>query len=599
MKKIYFLLISFLTNIIAFGQAGQVDPSFVCGYSDFYYNNADIQSDEKLLVSRGITDPASGSIGHTIHRFLDNGNDDNTFNKPYATGSFYETNYDRLGILAIKVLSDDRIMVGGVFSDIRNSGQPSSPCVNLARLLPNGDIDPTFQFNLETYLEAVTTIFVNSEDEVIIGGDRTFSRIFEDGSIDESFGDNFFKYFNTIETIDQFSNGKYLVGGDLTVVYNSYLMRLLPDGNPDSSWDTGTGFNGKVTKVIIQPDQKILVIGSFSQFNGTPANRICRLNEDGTFDTSFDIGTGPNGAAILSDMILQPDGKIIIAGRLIYSFNGHNRQATVRLNSDGSVDTSYGETGYIRYDSQYPGIIRSLLQLPNSRIIAAGYFFNFRFFSGASFSSIGVMRLFNCTNSTETQTINACDNYTWIDGNTYYESNNTATYTYTGSEGCNITASLNLTITPSVTISNTDSTLTANLSDATYQWVDCNNGNSPISGETNQSFSPTEAGNYAVEVTLNGCTSTSDCIEITTLGLSEIEKADFINMYPNPSNNIVNIQTIESIALIEVYDIQGKLIIYKNSDFTTINVTELSKGFYIVKFNFENGKTISKRLSKF
>jgi hypothetical protein len=206
-------------------------------------------------------------------------------------------------------------------------------------------------------------------------------------------------------------------------------------------------------------------------------------------------------------------------------------------------------------------------------------------------------------NNSETQlldaVISACVSHTWIDGNTYTENNNTATYTYTGSAGCNITETLNLTVTPSATATNNNNVLTANQSGGIYQWVDCNNGNSPISEETNQSFTPTESGNYAVEVTLNSCTTISECINITTLELSENDVIPFVKMYPNPTNDVVYIKTVQSLTSIEVYDLLGKRLIQKTMDMNIVNVSELSNGVYNVMFYFENGKKTSTRLSKF
>ena len=65
-------------------------------------------------------------------------------------------------------------------------------------------------------------------------------------------------------------------------------------------------------------------------------------------------------------------------------------------------------------------------------------------------------------------------------------------------------------------------TLTADQNNATYQWIDCDNNNSLILGETNQSYTPTLTGNYAVEVTLNGCTSVSECVLVDFTGVDEL-----------------------------------------------------------------------------
>ena len=79
-------------------------------------------------------------------------------------------------------------------------------------------------------------------------------------------------------------------------------------------------------------------------------------------------------------------------------------------------------------------------------------------------------------------------------------------------------------LAPINSISQTDVTLTADQNNATYQWIDCDNNNSPISGETNQSYTPTVTGNYAVEVTVNGCTSVSECVLVDFTGVDELFK---------------------------------------------------------------------------
>ena len=114
--------------------------------------------------------------------------------------------------------------------------------------------------------------------------------------------------------------------------------------------------------------------------------------------------------------------------------------------------------------------------------------------------------------------LESCDSYTWIDGNTYTTSNNTATYTLVSASGCDSIVTLDLTITTvdAAVIVMSDSSLQAQLLDAgtTYQWVDCNNNFAVISGETNSIFSTQNSGDYAVEVTINDCSAISDCYNI-------------------------------------------------------------------------------------
>ena len=67
------------------------------------------------------------------------------------------------------------------------------------------------------------------------------------------------------------------------------------------------------------------------------------------------------------------------------------------------------------------------------------------------------------------------------------------------------------------TVSVSDNNITSNSTEGTFQWVDCNNGYSPIIGEVNQSFTASTYGNYAVIVSAGSCSDTSDCINITNI----------------------------------------------------------------------------------
>ena len=100
------------------------------------------------------------------------------------------------------------------------------------------------------------------------------------------------------------------------------------------SFNIGTGFNNTVRVINIQPDGKILVGGGFSTYNGTTRNRIIRLNSNGSIDTSFNIGTGFNGNVFTID--IQPDGKILVGGDFT-TYNGTTSNRIIRLNPNGSI----------------------------------------------------------------------------------------------------------------------------------------------------------------------------------------------------------------------------------------------------------------------
>ena len=195
--------------------------------------------------------------------------------------------------------------------------------------------------------------------------------------------------------------------------------------------------------------------------------------------------------------------------------------------------------------------------------------------------------------------ITACNSYTWIDGNTYTMSNNSATHTLLNSKGCDSVITLDLTImkVSDLTVSVNQITITANNTNATYQWLDCDNNNNPIVNETSVSFTATVNGNYAVELTENGCVDTSVCVSITKVGISELEPDVKLVVYPNPSSDIFNVVFEKQVSNTEltVTDVQGKLIYSKKIQNTSQVKIELNEapGVYILNIITPKGqKTI-------
>jgi hypothetical protein len=183
-----------------------------------------------------------------------------------------------------------------------------------------------------------------------------------------------------------------------------------------------------------------------------------------------------------------------------------------------------------------------------------------------------------CQNSTQTYSVAevpGATSYTWTlpsgwRGNSITNSitatvgSNGDTISVIANNGCGSSAAQTLAITvnplPNVTVSSNANTLTANQAGATYQWIDCNNNNTLISGATSQSFTPTTSGSYAVIVTWNGCSDTSACqnVIITGIGTQVLSKLSF-TIYPNPNRGNFTIQT-ERGGVFELIDVVGKVI---------------------------------------
>lgn len=189
------------------------------------------------------------------------------------------------------------------------------------------------------------------------------------GSLDNTFdnGPSAITYGIIYSTIIQ-PDGKIIVGGSFYSTSGKWVLnltRLNPDGSLDMSFNTGTGANDTVKAIVLQPDGKIIIGGEFYNYNGTRINRIARLNSDGSIDTSFNPGQGPNDDIL--NISLQNDGKIIIGGYL-YTYNGSVINRMARLNTDGSLDTTFN-LGIIPTN----WIERTLIQ-PDGKILIAGSF---------------------------------------------------------------------------------------------------------------------------------------------------------------------------------------------------------------------------------
>ena len=139
------------------------------------------------------------------------------------------------------------------------------------------------------------------------------------------------------------SNGKFIVAGDflkIGIVDRNYVARLNTDGSLDETFNAGEILSRSVNDIAIQSDGKIILVGAFLPFNRQGFSRIVRLNEDGSFDSSFNSGTGLNGNILSVQINNAGNGRILIGGGFT-SYNGVARNFVARLNSDGSLDQSF------------------------------------------------------------------------------------------------------------------------------------------------------------------------------------------------------------------------------------------------------------------
>lgn len=239
---------------------------------------------------------------------------------------------------------------------------------------------PDSFFSGRQLVTAVRAVALQADGKVLIGGLfsnvdgaslRALARLNVDGTIDGSFKPNISGTNVSVETIVVQTDGKIVVGGvfaSIDGVPRANVARLNLDGSLDTGFGQGqAGANGKVSSIVLQPDGKILVGGSFISMNGTARGRIARLGTDGSLDEQFSAGL--NGAAgAVADVALQRDGRVVIAG-FFNKVNDVKATRIARLTSDGSLDGSIGADGA-------DGTVLGLSLQGDGKIVLVGDFAN-------------------------------------------------------------------------------------------------------------------------------------------------------------------------------------------------------------------------------
>ncbi|MFI5356031.1 MAG: immunoglobulin domain-containing protein [Opitutales bacterium] len=155
-------------------------------------------------------------------------------------------------------------------------------------------------------------------------------------------------------------------------------VRLNDDGSLDPTFPAGSGFtdNGLsvfgIYRTVLQGDGKFLSIGDLSGYNGQSAYRLVRINADGSFDSSFNSGGGPS--SVLTPILPLSGGRTLVYGiGTTNTFNGQPVGALVRLNADGSIDPSFNVGSGIN-----AGSVSTAYEQPDGKLVLAGSFTSYQ-----------------------------------------------------------------------------------------------------------------------------------------------------------------------------------------------------------------------------
>ncbi len=390
-------------GLFRFNQNGSIDRKFgINGKASFSLSSRHdsvtsvaIQPDGKIVVVGSAQNASTPSYAQfAIARFYGNGRIDSTFGSGGGTVTSLGNNENIATSLALQ--SDGKILVTGTSYD------GDRERIAIVRYKTDGTLDNLFGNNgiVLTYFQDSTisySVTLQTDGKIIICGltsnySQTDFAVFRynwDGSLDTTFGIN----GSAINDIGNSSDGwksaivqndsKIVLVGDAWIKNNRTLVltRLNIDGTKDNTF----GENGKVTitinnnffdvsKAILQSDGKILVCGT-----GQGGYTIFRFNSNGSLDETFGI----NGIKSISvghtkgranSLAIQGNGKILITGEAKRTSNTEPEFATIRCNSDGSLDTSFGENGIAWTSTSIYSETATAVKVQNdNKILVAGY----------------------------------------------------------------------------------------------------------------------------------------------------------------------------------------------------------------------------------
>ena len=345
---------------------GALDDTFLKGLGgpDGSVSVMAVESGGKVLIG-GTFSTVNGTRRNQLARLNVDGSLDASFDPGSGIGG---------SLSAMAIQSDGKVLIGGQFTSVNGVTRN-----RVARLNVGGSLDVSFDPGAGASAQ-ILALAVQSDGKVLVGGFFSSvndvarsgtARLNADGSLDASFVPGSlapgYHYINVV-TIQ--SDGKVLIGGSFSSVggiARNGIARLNADGSLDPGFNppAAIGWGNGVTKIIVQPNGKVLIAGGLYLSTAQNLDRIARLNPDGSLDTGFEIASMDNEIAAV---VLEDDGGILIGGG-IRSIDGVARNRIARLNSDGTLDAEFNPGSGLNW-----GSLSAVLPMGRGKVVIGGSF---------------------------------------------------------------------------------------------------------------------------------------------------------------------------------------------------------------------------------
>ena len=349
------------------------NPPPESGYSGFVIT--DLDKDE-LIYAMVLQDDGAIVIAGTAYDessdiILIRYNPDGSLDQEFGQQGVVLTDlYNHDAAMSIVQQADGKLVITG-------DSAGASDGLAMARYHSDGSLDKVFTIkeSLTPEIHSFFDTIIEQDDGKLVLAGKDIARFNSDGSADIDFGvQGVVKNETGVQSLIQLEDDRLLV------LFSNTLMCLDVDGSIDKNF----GVDGLVStdslsitqSIIQQIDGRILVAGADPESIANVA--MMRFHSDGSIDNSF----GQSGFATVNfrgyinnpSVVQQLDGKLVVAASVHFlNENGQQDMAMVRLNVDGSPDVSFGEGGFTRSETIYAGNVEAIAQQLDGKLVLAGY----------------------------------------------------------------------------------------------------------------------------------------------------------------------------------------------------------------------------------
>lgn len=361
-----------VANLVRLNSDGSLDLGFDTG-SGFegavaiissIYSIAVVEGNNGDIYAGGTFVAYNGSNYNGIVRL----NNDGSADVDFIAGSGFDTGAVNV-VRAISLVVDgsNDILVGGRFDSYDGTiGSIGVTANNIARLNSDGTLDAGYLSGVG-FNSTVYTITVSNDEngDVYIGGDFSVYNgeqtnqivlLNNDGSVDATFNSlsGFDRSVRSIAIANDDSGDIYVGGfiGSYNGIATNGLVRLNSDGTIDAGFNVGAGFSkpgitSTVNSILATSNTDVFVGGAFYSYDGIGANYLIKLNEDGSINSSYKTGAGFNFSVWSITEAKDESGDIYVGGAFD-SYNGTSIKKIARLNSDGTIDPVFDSKSVFR-----------------------------------------------------------------------------------------------------------------------------------------------------------------------------------------------------------------------------------------------------------